>query len=172
MSNQKKSENQSKKKIIIIIAFVILLVALVVCIALLLGQKEDAEDPLERGFVEEENADSIMDDMTDKVAEGMFECKMSTTWTFDDADSISHNAYVANVESNRHALYFDVYETDTNELLYSSPVLPVGTDLNDIKLEKKLSAGDYEAVVMYTLVDENNEEVSTVGFNITISVAH
>lgn len=172
MSNQKTSENQSKKKVIIITAFVILLVALVVCVVLLLKRNEEAKDPLERGFVEEDNADDIMDDMADKVAEGMFECKMSTTWTFEDADSVSQNAYVANVESNRYTICFDVYQTDTNELLYSSPLLPVGTELNDVKLEKELSAGDYDAVVMYTLVDENNEEVSTVGFNITISVAH
>ena len=149
-----------------------LLVALVVCIVLLLIKNEKMKDPIERGFVEEDNADTIMGDMTGKVAEGMFECKMSTTWTFENADSVSTNAYVANVESNRYTICFDVYETDTNELLYSSPLLPVGTELHDVKLEKELSAGDYDAVVMYTLVDENNEEVSTVGFNITIYIVH
>ena len=49
-------------------------------------------------------------------------------------------------------------------------MLPVGTDLNNIKLEKELQKGEYDAVVQYTLVGEDNEEVSTVGFNITISV--
>lgn len=170
MSNQEKSENHSKKKkVIIIIAFVVLFIALMVCILLLLKRDEE-KDPLNRGFVEEDNTDTIMDNMADKVAEGMFECKMSTSWTFDDADSVSPNAYVANVENNRHTIYFDVYEAETNELLYSSPLIPVGEELNKVKLDKKLPAGDYEAVVMYTLVDENEEEVSTVGFNITISV--
>ena len=127
---------------------------------------------LDRGFVKEGNRDDIMSEMSDKVEEGMFECKMTTTWTFENADSVSPNAYVANVENNRYTFYFDVYEESTNELLYSSPLLPVGTEINDIKLEKKLSAGDYNAVVMYTLVDENEEEVSTAGFTITISVVH
>ena len=49
-------------------------------------------------------------------------------------------------------------------------MLPVGTELRNIKLEKELPKGEYDAVVMYTLVNEKNEEVSTVGFNITISV--
>lgn len=172
MTSQNKSGVHSKKKVIIIIAFVLLLAALVVCIVLLLRRNEESKEPLERGFVEEDNADYIMDDMADKVAEGMFECKMSTTWTFENSDSVSQNAYVANVESNRYTICFDVYEAETNELLYSSPLLPVGTDFNDVKLEKELSAGDYDAVVMYTLVDDNNEEVSTVGFNITISIIH
>ena len=57
-------------------------------------------------------------------------------------------------------------------MIYSSPMLPVGTDIKDIKLEKPLAAGDYNAVVMYTLVDENYEEVSSVGFKITISIVH
>ena len=74
------------------------------------------------------------------------------------------------MESNLHTIYFDVYDTATDELLYSSPMLPVGTELNNIKLEKELQKGEYDAVVQYTLVGEENEEVSTVGFNITISV--
>lgn len=169
MSSQKESKKERQKKIIIVIAFVVILIALAVCLVLLFYKPKSS---LDRGFVKEGNRDDIMSEMSDKVEEGMFECKMTTTWTFENADSVSPNAYVANVENNRYTFYFDVYEESTNELLYSSPLLPVGTEINDIKLEKKLSAGDYNAVVMYTLVDENEEEVSTAGFTITISVVH
>jgi len=186
MTKQKEARDEKQKRnviIIIIIAFAVLLTALMVCIVLLLKKSEDdqveslddmtpAAAALERGFVEKEVVDDIMEEMADKVAEGMFECKMTTTWTFEDSDSISPNAYVANVESNLHTIYFDVYEDGTDELLYSSPLLPVGTEFQSIKLEKKLPAGEYNAVVMYTLVDENYEEVSKVGFTVTISVLH
>ena len=137
-------------------------------IVLLLQKTKPKE--LDRGFVDESNKDKVMEDMGNKVAEGMFECKMTTSWVFEDGKSESPNAYVANVESNLHTIYFDVYDTATDELLYSSPMLPVGTELNNIKLEKELQKGEYDAVVQYTLVGEENEEVSTVGFNITISV--
>ena len=168
MKNQKELANK-KRRTITIIAFVVLCIALIVCIVLLLQSREGKKE-LDRGFVDESNTDTVMDEMGDKVAEGMFECNMSTSWVFEDGKSESPNARVANVENNLHTLYFDVYDTSTNELLYSSPMLPVGTEINNIKLEKELSKGEYDAVVMYTLVDENNEEVSTVGFNITISV--
>ena len=164
----------------------VLAVALTVCIVLLvfrpgdkgkegpgLADNSDNSTPssvLERGFVAESNADQIMSEMSEKVEEGMFECMMSTSWTFEDAASASPNSYVANVERNQHALYFDVYESQTDELLYSSPILPVGSEIRNIKLDKQLSAGDYDAVVMYTLVNEAYEEVSTVGFRITITV--
>lgn len=181
MSNQNEPA-EKRRRVIIILAFVVLLAALAVCIVLLLSKKDDgpeevteksaAAEALERGFVDEESADDIMAEMADRVAEGMFECEMTMSWTFENGDSVSPNAYVANSENNLHTLYFDVYDNSTDELLYSSPMLPVGSELKEIKLEKKLPAGDYSAVVMYTLVDEDYEEVSTVGFNITISVLH
>lgn len=182
MSNKESPAGKGSRWIIAAI-IAILAVALAVCIVLLVSRSGDTgevqlnnnendapQTALERGFVDESNLDDIMSELTEKVEEGMFECRMSTTWTFEDAASESPNSYVANVENNQHAFYFDVYEDETDEVLYSSPILPVGSEIRNIKLDKELSAGDYNAVVMYTLVDENYEEVSTVGFRITISV--
>lgn len=166
VSSQEENQNVRRKKRLIIIAFIILLAALIICILLLLRKPEEEG----RNFVDRDNVDTIMEDMTEKVEEGMFECMMTTEWTFENGDSESPNAYVANVENNRYTIYFDVYEKETNELLYSSPLLPVGTEIRNIKLDKKLAAGEYKAVVMYTLVDEDEQEVSSAGFNITISV--
>ncbi|MCM1047768.1 MAG: hypothetical protein NC433_05010 [Clostridiales bacterium] len=186
MSKQKENTEKKNKNVIIIIiaALVILIAALIVCIVILLTkQKEEpvqesgntvsTSNPsvLDRGFVDNDNVEDIMDEMTEKVSEGMFECKMTTAWTFDDGKSTAPNAYVANVENNIYTLYFDVYEETTNELLYSSPMLPVGTEIKNFKLDKELPAGEYDAVVMYTMVDENLEEVSSVGFKVTISVS-
>lgn len=182
MSNQKDTAGKSRRNIIIIvIAFAILIAALVACIVLLLAKQKEEPAPapenparsnvLDRGIVDEDNAGDIMDEMSEKVEKGMFECKMTTAWTFDDGKSESPNAYVANVENNLYTLYFDVYEETTNELLYSSPMLPVGTELKNFKLDKELPVGEYDAVVMYTMVDENLEEVSNVGFKVTITVS-
>lgn len=181
MSNQKSPAVKGGKWITVAV-ITVLAAALIICIVLLVSRSGDAGEAqrnndndapqtvLDRGFVDESNMDDIMSELSDKVEEGMFECRMSTTWTFEDAASASPNSYVANVENNQHAIYFDVYEEQTEELLYSSPILPVGSEIRGIKLEKELSAGDYDAVVMYTLVNEAYEEVSTVGFRITISV--
>ena len=184
MSNQESSA-KGKGRWAIIAVIVVLVLALGICIFLLISRSgegepqtsdavpeapETSQTVLDRGFVDESNMDNIMSDMSEKVEDGMFECMMSSTWIFEDATSESSNSYVANVESNRHALYFDVYEEQTNDLLYSSPILPVGSEIRNIKLDKELPVGDYDAVVMYTLVNEAYEEVSTVGFNITISI--
>ena len=161
MKNQKK---------VTIVAFAVLCIALVVCVVLLLTRSKEESKELDRDFVDQSNTDTVMEDIGDKVAEGMFECSMTTSWVFEDGKSESPNAYVANVENNLHTIYFDLYNSATDELLYSSPMLPVGTEIKNIKLDKELQKGEYDAVVMYTLVNEENEEVSSVGFNITISV--
>lgn len=174
-TGQTEQRDKSRKKPLVIAAFGAMAVALGVCIGLLLTRPaaevpEETRSALDRGFVDDNNADSIMSEADDKVAEGMFECSMTTTWTFEDGTAVSPNAYVENVEANRHTIYFDVVEDATGETLYSSPLIPVGSELKNIKLEKELPAGTHEATVMYTLVDENNEEISSVGFRITILI--
>lgn len=183
MSSRKDNTEKKNKNIIIIIiaALVIVIAVLIVCVVLLLTKRNEEQTPdsgnvtntsvLDRGFVDADNIENIIDEMDEKVGEGMFECKMTTAWTFDDGKSTAPNAYVANVENNLYTLYFDVYEETTNELLYSSPMLPVGTEIANFKLDKELPAGEYDAVVMYTMVDENLEEVSSVGFKVTITVS-
>ena len=156
MENQNELAGKKRRKIIIIALFVVLCIALIVCIVLLLSKPKEEKSDLDRGFVDETNTSTIMSEMGEKVAEGMFECKMTTSWVFEDGKSESPNAYVANVENNLHTIYFDVYDNSTDELLYSSPLIPVGSELRNIKLEKELAKGEYDAVVMYTLVDEKN----------------
>lgn len=194
MQNTKRSADGKGRRLAVagIIAAVIIIILLVVCIILLttrLGsspeasdasqsgsqagtQSGDASSVLDRGFVDNTNTSDIVSDMADQVKEGMFHCSMTFDWTFENSDSVSPNAYVANAEDNRYTFYFDVYEKETNELLFSSPLIPVGSEFKEVKLEKTLEPGDHKAVVMYTLVDENYEEVSSAGFTITISVLH
>ena len=189
MSQTIESGKKNKTAIIVIIILAVVVIALVGVVAFLLGRgsKEDGgaqtgvpeERPSRevasrsvRTVVDEKSAEDIMNQMREEVAEGMFECQMSMEWTFEDGKSESKDAYVANSKNNTHPIYFDIYLGDTEELIYSSPVLPVGTDLKDIKLDKELKAGEYKATVMYTLLKDvdSQEEVSSAGFVITIKV--
>lgn len=190
MQNTKRSDDGKGRSLAVIgiIAAVIIIILLVVCIILLItrsGSSPEASDTsqsgsqpgnvssvLDRGFVDNTNTSDIVSDMAEQVKEGMFHCSMTFDWTFENSDSVSPNAYVANAEDNRYTFYFDVYENATNELLFSSPLIPVGSEFKEVKLGKTLEPGDHKAVVMYTLVDENYEEVSSAGFTITISILH
>lgn len=125
-----------------------------------------------RVVLDADSASNIMDEMRKEVEEGMFECQMSMTWSFADGTSESNDAIVVNSSNNSYPLYFDVTLNDTNELIYSSPVVPVGSQLTQIKLDKDLDPGEYEATVMYSLLDDETSQTvkSQAGFVITIIV--
>ena len=99
-----------------------------------------------------------------------YEAKMNSTWYFEDGASPSTNAYVENVETNTNDVYFDVILSDTQEVIYESPVLPRGSYLQEIALDTNLSAGTYDCVIIYHLIDENQKSLSTVRFKLVIVV--
>lgn len=179
----------AKRGFIIIAAFLVIIIILVAVIAFLLGRnansvsdngtqnrntvtenREVADST--RLVLDQDSAANVMEDMRKEVEEGMFECNMSMTWTFPDGTAKSPDAYVLNSTNNKYPIYFDVTLDDTEELIYSSPVIPVGADLKDFALSKDLDPGTYDATVMYTLIRdaESQEVISSAGFIITIIV--
>ena len=192
MSGTAKNGAEKKNKLttVIIIVLAIVVLALVAVVVFLLGRgdKPTAGDQQTasgetsaprrevagsaRMVLSEESAQSVVDEMRKEVEEGMFECSMSFDWTFEDGESESKDAYVANSANNRHPIYFDVIIEDTNEVVYSSPVIPIGSQLTDFKLDKPLSPGKYRAICQYVLIDdeENQAEISRANFIIKITV--
>jgi hypothetical protein len=188
--NEKKDSSNTGKYVILAIIGVIIILLLVIVIILLLkgkgqnvGDLPTADTTAQNGntrevagsvrtIASEEDARNVMDEMREEVAEGMFKCDMPTTWTFTDGGAVPKDFYVANHPDNTKPIYFDVYLEETEELLYSSPVLKVGTTWTDIKLDKKLEAGTYRAKVAYKLLkDEESQEVySAVNFIVLIKV--
>lgn len=178
-SQAKEEKKDNKLVFILIIALVVVVVALVGVIIFLLGRGDEtnANDGREiagsvRTVVDEESAANVMDQMRDEVEEGMFACKMSMKWSFENGSAESLDAYVANSENNTHPICFDVYLDDSDEIIYSSPVLPVGSELTNFKLDKELPKGEYKATVMYSLLDdvESQQEISRAGFVIQITI--
>jgi len=88
-----------------------------------------------------------------------FDVRMNAEWTFRNGKSSSDDAYVGNPESNSNSVFFDVVLAGTNEKIYTSPVIPVGSHLEDIMFEKKLPKGKYNAVLTYNLLGADGETV-------------
>ncbi len=185
----KESKNKKKVLLIIIIAvLMVIVIALVGAVAYLLGRSSNQNTAEQmpanavetnRGIVgesrmvlDEESAESVLDEMRKQVEEGMFECSMSTEWTFQDGTSESKDAYVANTSNNTHPIYFDVVLDGSDEVIYASPILPVDSKLTNFKLDKDLEPGTYEAICKYYLLQdmENQEVISSANFIITIKI--
>mgnify|MGYP006865378393 CR=1 FL=1 len=174
MSNEPAGQKgkDKKNKILIAIAIIIILILLAVIVFLILGRKEE-EEPKRNVVVTKENAEEVLDDMLnqDYVEPGYYSASMSTTWHFATGDAVSEDAYVENVPENTNDVYFDlVLAENEEEVLLKSPVIPRGSELNDISLEKSLSAGTYDCVMIYHLVDEDQNTVSTLRVGVTVIV--
>lgn len=163
-SSSGNSDRKKKKRMILIIAVILLLIA-AVFVVLFLTRGDD------RGMViTEDNAEEMKEQLAEPVEDGYYNTTMTVDWTFEDGKAVSSDAYVANSESNTRMVYFDVNLADTGKLIYSSPYIPVGSELKEIKLDEDLNAGDYEAVVTYHLLDDDKEELTTVSVSVNIHV--
>lgn len=168
MSRNEKKRSGKKKggKIAFAIGIVVLLILLAVLIYLLLNK----EEPKRNVVVNEDNVEEVLESLEEPVPAGSYDVKMNSTWNFSSGEAASDNAYVENAETNSNSVYFDVTRTDTEETIYKSPILPVGSHLEDITLDSKLPDGSYDCLVTYHLLDEKDESISTVKLTLIINI--
>lgn len=168
MSNEEvKSKNKKGGKIGLAIC-VIVIIVLCVIIYLLLHREDDKTK--RNVVVNEENVEQVLSDIEDRVPAGNYEVMMNSTWTFKNGSASSEDAYVANSRANQNPVYFEITRSDTEEMIFESPIIPVGSHLDNITLDKELPAGSHDCVMTYHLLDDEEESISTVRVGLTIIV--
>lgn len=174
MAEQSKNSSSNKgMKIVVIIGIIVIIALLAAILVLLLGKKEEKPQEKRAVVVTEEKAEEVAETMLQEeyVAPGYYETSMTTEWHFPSGDQPSTDAYVANVERNTNDVYFDiVLSEDESVKIYSSPVIPRGAELENISLDTVLDAGTYDCVLIYHLVDENQNSISELRVGLTIIV--
>ena len=172
-------KSSSKKRIVVIIIILCLLAvigALGAVIYSLINEENGGSEAGASGkknrntVVTMDNLDQIKADLDNKIGDGMFEVRMNVDWEFKDASTPSENAYVGNTTINSNTVYFDVQLDSTGEVVYESPYIPVGYALENIALNSELDKGTYPCTLVYHLVDDNYEDVSTLAVSITVNV--
>lgn len=172
-----KSKEGKKGKIVIIVGAVVIIALLGIIVFLLASGKEDkGENSGKRNvIVNESNAESVAAQMVeegqDYVEPGYYTVSMDTDWYFSKGDAVSDDAWVDNLAENTNDVYFDVFLAENEEeAIYQSPVIPRGSHLEQIALDKPLDKGNYDCVIVYHLVDEEQETISTLRVAFTITV--
>ena len=179
---QQKKSGGSNKGILagVIIAAAIIVAAFIIVFANKKGTdapveeaKRDVVENKRNTVVTADNVEDVVEEMMNQeyVEPGYYSASMSTTWHFATGDAVSQDAYVENVAENTNDVYFDVVlEADENVVLLESPVIPRGAELTNIALDTDLDAGTYPCVMIYHLVDEDQNTISTlrVGFTIVV----
>jgi len=177
-SKAKKFEITGKGFKIIICALVVVFVG-VLAIVLLMRNTTPEEpvvlEPDERGFIRgtvvtEDNADEIRAQFDAPPEDAYFTASMNVDWLFDTWNTPSSNAIVENDTLNTRTIYFDLFLDETDELIFSSPFIPVGASLDILKLTKEVPVGNHPATVTYYLVDDNLNEVSNVSVAVLLRI--
>lgn len=160
---------KSSTKSIIILAIVISIVIIVIVALLLIFTRQS--ETKRNVVVTPDNVDEILSNLKEPPAEqGTYEVKMNTTWNFDKGDAASSNAYVENSTSNTNAVDFDIVLSETGETIFESPIIPVGSHLENITLDKALGQGTHACVLTYHLLDDNGNTTGKLNLNLTIQV--
>jgi flagellar basal body-associated protein FliL len=173
---------EKKKGTGLLVFFLVLVIAaLAAAVIVLFNKNKDTasntvtiSEPAEKRnvVINKDNVEEIIEQMAeeDKTPAGSYEVAMSTTWNFANGAATSKNAYVENVESNTNDVYFDITLAETGETIYKSPVIPIGSYLKNIALDTSLDKGSYDSVITYSLLDEEQNVLSTVSVGFTIIV--
>lgn len=175
MSRQENKQNNGEKggnKSVVIVGIiaVIIIAVLVGVIVFLLKPQEEAKRNV---VVNEENVEEVIQEIvqnSETTAPGTLGVKMNGIWNFENGTATSKNAYVENPVRNTNDVYFDIILADTEETIYESPILPVGSHLENISLDKDLEAGTYDCVIIYHVVDENQKSLSTVRLTLKVVI--
>ena len=169
MSEQKNTK--LKGGIILTICIVVIIVLLGMVVYLLTSKKEEEEQVKRNIVVNEKNVEEVIAQMTEeRTPPGSYQVTMNTTWNFPSGDAPSVDAYVKNAEANTNSVYFDITRSDTEETIYESPIIPVGSWLEDITLDSSLPDGTFPCLITYHLLDEEDKSISTVKLTLTIIV--
>lgn len=169
MSEQGQEQEQKKKKKGGILVAIVIIALIGVIIYLLLSRKPEEER--RNVLVTPENVESVLEEAQEAEMAGYYTVTMNPVWHFATGKSASYDAVVINAEENTNEVYFDVVlEEDESQILYSSPVIPLGGKLEKIELDETLEAGTYNCVVIYHLVDEEQNTLSTLRVTLQIVV--
>ena len=162
----KKSDNNKSKKTIGIVIGVLLVIAIILgarcgCDGNTNVDPSDTTGPgivYDDGAVEggwdEADTDKIVENLNEKVEEGMINISMNTSPNFANGTSAG-NLMIVNESINRYPQVVEITRNDTNEVVYKSGAIPVGSKIETAKLSVDLDAGTYECTAMFYNVDPN-----------------
>ncbi len=170
MSDEFVGQKKVNNKKIIIISLVIIIVFVAIVIYLSINK---INEPKRNIVVTKDNVEDVVNEMLDKeyIEPGYYSASMSTTWHFAASDAASEDAYVENVKENTNDVYFDLFLADDEDNpIYKSPVIPRGSELQNIVLDTPLSEGTYDGILIYHLIDEEQNTISTLRVGLTIII--
>ena len=114
--------------------------------------------------------EEIAEKLNEKVAEGMINISMNTAPYFENGAS-EGNVMIVNEAINNYPQKVQIIRNDTQEVIYQSKAIPVGSKIERAALDVELPAGTYECIAMFHNLDPvSGEIIGTAGAIINITI--
>ena len=114
--------------------------------------------------------EEIAEKLNEKVAEGMINISMNTAPYFENG-AADGNLMIVNESINNYPQQVEFIRNDTQEIIYQSKAIPIGSKIERAKLDVELPAGTYECTAMFHNLDpETGNVIGTAGAIITITI--
>ena len=128
------------------------------------------DDAAVEGGWENLSPEEIETALNEKVAEGMINISMNTAPYFEDG-SAEGNVMIVNEAINNYPQKVEFIRNDTQEVIYASNAIPVGSKIERAKLDVELPAGTYECTAMFHNLDPATGDIlGTAGAIIIITI--
>ena len=179
----KFEKRDAKSRTLVILAVVGLAAALTVGIftaVRLIRKPAQTKDDSKTGIVYDDAAieggwdnlspEEIAEKLNEKVAEGMINISMNTAPYFEDGKA-EGNVMIVNESINNYPQQVEFIRNDTQEVIYQSKAIPVGSKIECAALDVELPAGTYECTAMFHNLDpETGDIIGTAGAIINITI--
>ena len=179
----KFEKRDAKSRTLVILAVVGLAAALTIgiftAVRMLRKPAQDADDS-KAGIVYDSAAveggwdnlspEEIAEKLNEKVAEGMINISMNTAPYFENGTA-EGNVMIVNESINNYPQQVAFILNDTQEVIYQSKAIPVGSKIERAALDVELPAGTYECTAMFHNLDPvSGEIIGTAGAIINITI--
>ena len=126
------------------------------------------EAAVEGGW-EQLSQEEIEDRLNTQLEEGMINISMNTSPHFEDGAS-KGNLMIVNEPINRYPQKVQSIRTDTEEIIYTSGAIAVGSKIEAAALDVDLDAGTYECTALFHNLDNSGNIIGSAGAIITITI--
>ena len=128
------------------------------------------DDAVKEGGWEHLSQEEIEANLNQKVADGMINISMNTAPVFADGTA-EGNIMVVNEPINNYPQKVEFIRNDTEEIIYSSNAIPVGSKIERDTLDVDLDPGIYSCTALFHNLDpETGSILGTAGAVITITI--
>lgn len=108
--------------------------------------------------------------LQEQLDEGMIAFSINSSPVFADGGA-EGNLMLENPGNNAKLLVVEIYIDDTQELVYQSKAIPVGSYIENVRLDKVLEAGEYQATAYFKAYREEDQSfIGQAGAAIKITV--